>query len=87
MASAITTTDHDQIRAWVEENNGRPARVLGTGDGDDIGMIRIDFDEEDEGLEEIDWEQWFDAFEENNLALLHAEDSRFNKLISRDSAG
>ena len=27
MASAITTTDHNEIRAWVERNNGHPARV------------------------------------------------------------
>lgn len=86
MASAVTTTDHSEIRAWVEQNNGRPAKVKGTGDGGDVGMIRIDFDEQEESLEEVDWDEWFDAFEENNLALLHAEDTRFNKLISRDSA-
>jgi hypothetical protein len=83
MASAVTTTDHDEIRTWVEQNNGRPACVKGTGGKGDPGMLRIDFDEQDEGLQAISWEDWFDAFEENGLALLHAEDSRFNKLISR----
>ncbi|HYD88113.1 MAG TPA: hypothetical protein VEA80_11600 [Vitreimonas sp.] len=87
MSSSVVTTDHEEIRAWVEENNGRPARVRGTGDDeDDAGLLRIDFDAAEEGLEEIEWDDWFEGFEENNLALLHATNSRFNKLISRDSA-
>ena len=83
MSSATPITDHDEIRRWVEENNGRPACVKGTGKGKDPGILRIDFDEEDEGLEAIEWDAWFKAFEENDLALLRAEDSRFNKLVSR----
>jgi hypothetical protein len=39
---AKTTTD-PEIRAWVEAHGGRPARVRGTGDGDDPGILRIDF--------------------------------------------
>jgi hypothetical protein len=85
MSSATTTTDHEQIRQWVEENNGRPACVKGTGQGNDVGMIRIDFDEQEESLSPITWERWFDAFERNKLALLHAKDSRFNKLVNRES--
>ena len=38
-----TTTDHDEIRRWVEEHDGRPATVKGTGSGDDAGVLRIDF--------------------------------------------
>lgn len=85
MSSAVTTTDHEEIRQWVEANNGRPARVRGTGGKRDVGMLRIDFDEAEEGLEAIEWDEWFEAFEDNNLALLHAEDSRFNKLVSREN--
>jgi hypothetical protein len=83
MSSARTTTDHDEIRNWVESNHGRPACVKGTGKGDDPGMLRIDFDEQDEGLEAIDWDRWFAWFDKNRLALLHSDDSRFNKLVSR----
>jgi hypothetical protein len=41
-------------------------------------------------LEHIDWEEWFDAFDSNNLALLYqeqkssGEDSTFSKLVRRD---
>ncbi len=89
MAESKTTTDHDEIRRWVEERGGRPARVAATGNGDDPGILRIDFGDEDEGLEEISWEDFFDAFDENNLAFLYQDSteggdtSRFNKFVSR----
>jgi hypothetical protein len=37
------TTEHEQIRRWVEERGGKPARVRGTGSDDDPGILRIDF--------------------------------------------
>ena len=83
MSSATPTTDHDEIRRWAESNNARPACVKGTGKGKDPGMLRLDFDEQEESLEPIDWDTWFDWFEKNELALLKSDDSRFNKLISR----
>ena len=83
MSSATPTTDHDEIRRWAEQNSGRPARVKGTGKDGDPGILRLDFDEEDENLEAISWDDWFKWFEKNKLALLCSEDSRFNKLVSR----
>jgi hypothetical protein len=84
------TTDHDEIRRWVEEHGGTPATVRGTGD-DEAGVLRIDFpggSGEDE-LEHISWDEWFDKFEQENLAFLYqerkasGEDSTFFKLVSR----
>ncbi len=88
-----TTTDHEEIRRWAEERDGRPASVAGTEAGDDeAGVLRIDFPGGAGGsLEEISWEEWFAKFEENNLAFLYqeekasGEDSTFFKLVSRDS--
>ena len=92
MAEAKTTTDHDEIRRWVESRGGRPAAVRETGGGDDPGILRIDFTDEpggddDDRLEEISWDEFFRAFEENDLAFLYQEegDSRFNKLVRRGS--
>ena len=91
MAEAKTTTDHDEIRKWVESRGGRPAAVSATGAGDDPGILRINFDEpggdDDPGLEEISWDEWFRAFEDNGLAFLYQDegDSRFNKLVSRSN--
>lgn len=86
-----TTTDHDTIRSWVEERGGRPARVKGTGSDGDAGLLRIDFPGrgDDDALEEIDWDAFFQAFEDNDLAFLYQEEtkegdeSRFSKLVSR----
>ncbi len=86
------TTDHKFIRKWVEERKGKPSRVRGTGGREDPGMLRIDFPGYSgaQSLEEIPWEDFFEKFEENNLAFLYQEKtsggnvSRFNKLISRE---
>jgi ferritin-like metal-binding protein YciE len=89
--SARTTTDHDEIRRWAAERGAQPACVRGTGDKGDIGMLRIDFPGYSgaESLEHISWDEWFEKFDENNLALLYQEKttkgqkSNFNKLVSR----
>lgn len=95
-AESHTTTDHDEIRRWADARGGTPARVGGTGSGDDPGLIRLMFpgapQAEDDNLEEISWDEWFEAFDENGLALVYQEEtsdgeqSRFNKLVSRERA-
>jgi hypothetical protein len=82
---AKTTTDHSTIRNWAEARDGRPARVKGTGDAKDAGLLRIDFGEPEESLEAITWEDFFDKFEERGLALLYEDepDNRFSKLVQR----
>jgi ferritin-like metal-binding protein YciE len=88
-------TDHEEIRQWAEERGARPACVRGTGDSGDTGMIRLDFPgySGEDSLEEISWDDWFEKFDENNLALIvqdtvsgGKQKSNFNKLVSRTSA-
>jgi hypothetical protein len=94
MAAAEPVTDHQRIREWAEERGARPACVRGTGGKGDTGLIRLDFPGfSGEGtLEEISWDEWFKAFDENKLALLIQEEtaggeqSSFNKLVSRETA-
>jgi len=85
MSQSSTTTDHDIIRRWTEERGGHPARVKATGSRKDPGILRLDFGEPDDSLEEISWDEFFQKFDENELALLFEKDSksRFNKLIHR----
>jgi competence ComEA-like helix-hairpin-helix protein len=93
--SAEPVTDHDFIRSWVEERGGWPARVKGTGRSKgDTGMIRIDFPgfSGSDSLERIEWDEWFEQFDANELAFLHrdmrhsdGELDRFNKLVRRTS--
>lgn len=88
------TTDHDAIRGWVESRGGSPASVKGTEKGDECaGLLRIDFPgySGEESLEHISWNEFFEKFEESNLAFLYQEEtkgggtSRFFKLVSRES--
>ena len=88
------TTDHDEIKAWVEERGGKPARVKGTDDKSGGGLLRIDYPgfSGEDTLETITWEEFFTAFDDNKLAFLYQDktkdgkESRFSKLIDRDSA-
>ncbi|MGE0224347.1 MAG: hypothetical protein AB7F35_07635 [Acetobacteraceae bacterium] len=90
MSQGEITTDHDFIRKWVEQRDGRPTRVQGTADKSGEGILRIDFAEPDEKLEEISWETFFETFEDRKLAFLHQDKtadgkvSRFFKFIHRD---
>ena len=86
-----TTTDHDEIRRWVEAHDGRPAQVRGTGTADDPGVLRIDFPggAGPDDLETVDWDRWFATFDASKLAFLYqehkasGEDSTFFKLVER----
>jgi hypothetical protein len=87
-----TTTDHKEIQKWAEQRKGTPARVAGTGDESDAGLLRINFPGgKEDTLEEISWEEFFEKFDKNNLALLYQDKtasgktSRFSKIINRDS--
>ena len=90
---AKVTTDHNEIKQWVEERGGRPAIVKGTDKGDSGGLLRIDYPgfSGEDTLETITWDEFFQAFEDNNLAFLYQEEtkdgkeSRFSKLINRDA--
>jgi hypothetical protein len=94
MESSNRTTDHEQIRRWVEARNGKPARVHGTGGNDDAGLLRIDFpephdEEDDENLEGISWDEFFATFDQKRLAFLYQDrtaagaPSRFNRFVHR----
>jgi hypothetical protein len=86
-ADSKSTTDHEEIRSWVEERGGQPSRVEGT------NLLRIDYPGfSGEGtLEPLDWDEFFRIFDENNLAFLYQEttkdggESRFSKFVDRDS--
>lgn len=88
------STDREEIRQWAEDRGAHPACVRGTGGKGDTGMIRLDFPgySGGESLEEITWDEFFDKFDEQGLALLMQEKtargqkSNFNKIIARETA-
>jgi hypothetical protein len=88
------TTDHKTIRKWIEEHGGKPASVKSTSGDDDPGLLRVDFPgySGSDSLEEIPWEDFFDKFDEKDLAFMYQEEmtsgkeSRFFKFVSRKTA-
>lgn len=92
MPRANATTDHETIRRWVEARKGHPTFVKATEGkrGGSGGLLRIDFAKPDAALDEVSWDEFFDTFDENNLAFLYQDTtasgrkSRFNKFVSRD---
>jgi hypothetical protein len=85
-----TTTDHDTIREWAEAKGGKPAAVKRTHTDGDVGIIRIMFPDapnsEHDALTEISWDEFFDEFEDRELALVYEQDSMFSKIVGRDTA-
>lgn len=88
-----TTTDHREIRRWVEERGGRPVEIKGTGAGKEVGVLRIEYPgagDEGERLDAISWDEFFRKFEESRLAFVYQEEtaedhpSRFSRLVRRD---
>jgi hypothetical protein len=94
-SSSRMLTDHEEIRRWAEERGAKPAAARDTGnEPDDPGIIRLDFPgySGEGSLEQITWDEWFEDFEDNELALVvqdkmaNGQKSNFNKLVSRESA-
>ena len=90
-ATATKTTDHEEIKAWVEKRGGQPASAPGTGGKEDAGVLRIDFPGAgDEDLEHLEWDAFFQKFDDAQLAFLYQEKtadgklSRFNRFVKRD---
>ncbi|MCP3395423.1 hypothetical protein NLM27_42685 [Bradyrhizobium sp. CCGB12] len=88
-SEAQQTTDRAAIRKWVDERGGQPATVKATEEDGHAGILRIDFDPPDDGLDRIGWDEFFDKFDEAGVAFLHqdrAKDgklSRFHKFVRR----
>ena len=89
-----TTADHTIIQRWTEARGGQAARVKGTAKHS-AGLLRIHFPEasNDDALESIPWDEFFEKFEEKKLAVVYQEAtsdgeiSRFNKIVSRPLEG
>jgi hypothetical protein len=91
------TTDHKVIQQWIEDRGGKPATVERTESGDDPGILRVDFpgygrEEGRHALEEISWDDFFQKFDEKELAFLYQDEmksgqpSRFFKFVRRETA-
>jgi hypothetical protein len=94
-SSSKTTTNHDEIKKWAEDRNGKPATVQSTARGSQqAGIIRIDFPgySGNKSLKQISWDQFFKKFDDSDLAFVYqsktksGKKSNFNRLIKREKA-
>jgi hypothetical protein len=87
VAASFTTRDHDVIRAWAESRGGTPADVEGTGTGGGAGVLRIEFRDEADRLEDVGWDAFFATFDDSDVDFLYQERtsdgsvSRFHKFV------
>ncbi len=90
VAASFTTRDHDVIRTWAESRGGTPAAVEGTGDKG-AGVLRIEFRDEGDRLEDVGWEAFFATFDDSDVDFLYQERvrtgdlSRFHKFVRADA--
>jgi hypothetical protein len=89
-----TTTDLDEIRRFAEECDAVPATVRDTMEGDEPGVLTLDFlghGAGEESLEHLAWDTWYEKFNAAKLALLYqqrkadGEPSTFFRLVDRDN--
>ena len=89
VAASFTTRDHDVIRTWAESRGGTPADVEGTGDKG-AGVLRIEFRDEGDRLEDVGWDAFFATFDDSDVDFLYQERtsdgsvSRFHKFVRAD---
>jgi len=68
---ATFTTDHDEIRAWIEEHGGEPALRTRT-NGQEVMAVR--FNDLDGETKPIEWDEFFDRLDSGNLAFFFADE-------------
>lgn len=91
MSTSKQTHDHEVIKKWVEERNGLPAKIKGTRNHEDEGILRICFPvfSRPDKFEELDWNSFFDELDSKKLDFLYQEEkengdtSTFHKFVER----
>jgi hypothetical protein len=91
MSTTKVTTDHNEIREWVEGRGGSPGRVQSAETGENLQLLRITFPGVggDAPVQAVEWKEWFDIFESRELAFLYQDktpdghDSHYNKVVWR----
>ncbi len=85
-------TDHRDIRSWIVKRDGEPAILPDTGENEHNVRLVIDFHGGgNDELSHLSWEDFFLAFEEQNLAFVcqdhnaFGEVSRFCSFVDRKS--
>ncbi|WP_407319766.1 hypothetical protein UQW22_04915 [Isoptericola halotolerans] len=70
---SMTTTDHQEIRSWVEAHDGVPGLIDASGLGDARPVPAVVFPQDDStsGPRPVGWDEWFEVFDASGLAFRH----------------
>lgn len=70
-----TTTEHALVRRLIEDREGYPAHLASSEGTGDSGLLQVGLAERDQGedLKELSWEEFFEEFEEKDLAFAYQE--------------
>jgi hypothetical protein len=95
MALSKNTKNHDEIRKWAESRGAVPSEVAATHTDSEPGILRFQFpravNKNDAALREVPWDEFFEKFDENGLALVYQDKtasgrkSNFNKLVKEEN--
>jgi hypothetical protein len=87
------TTDHDEIRRWIQTHHGAPARKLTFTTTHPDGFLCIDFlGMHTPDLQHLSWTEWFTTFDKQGLALcypdphIHDGTSAWFELVHRSTS-
>ena len=67
--SDVVTVEYDDIRNWAQSRGGSPAFDKETGD------LTFCFIDDDPEVRHISWQEFFDHFEVDNLALKYDDEA------------
>nr|WP_308129234.1 hypothetical protein [Actinoplanes polyasparticus] len=71
---SLITTDHEVIRQWAKARRAVPSTVAGTQHDGHLGVLRFDFPGySGDGLVEVSWAEWFEAFDKRRLNFIYQE--------------
>jgi hypothetical protein len=70
---SLATTSHDVIREWAEARDAKPATVDGTEHDGHLGVLRFDFGGDSDRLRHVEWDEWFETFDERRLNFIYQE--------------
>jgi hypothetical protein len=73
VGQTLATRSHEVIRQWAEEREGIPSRILRSEQDGEPGLLDLDFPGYGEDLRHIDWIEWFDAFDQQDLVFVYQE--------------
>lgn len=71
------TTDHDEIRLWIQRHHGAPARVSDPAEVRAAGALLVDFlgVRSGHGFEHVSWVDWFAWFDSHALCFRYPDDA------------